>query len=202
MSDPLPTDELALSADMASTVNGPLIDSLPNALLLAIKPPKSSSSLHITILILFTAILGLVRKKMFPCTISYPPLRHHLSPRFLVIGRRHHHHRPRFTSSRVPAFGWNDNERLVDEDMIMAEASYEAPTEWADWEKRYYTSYHANVCEVLCLLQTVLMSTRPSFAIGIAVVMALSVPTSAVFISFHLVEALKAISLVGVMHLG
>ncbi|XP_042447788.1 uncharacterized protein LOC122032544 [Zingiber officinale] len=149
---------------------------------------------------------------MFPCTISYPPLRHHLSPRLLVGGGRHHHHRPRFTSSRVPAFGWNDSGRLVDEDMIvlrkriyemkMAEASYEAPTEWADWEKRYYTSYHANVCDVLCLLQTVLMSTRPSFAIGIAVVMALSVPTSAVFISFHLVEALKAISLAGVMHLG
>lgn len=149
---------------------------------------------------------------MFPCTISSPSLSRHLSPRLFVGGRHHHHHRPRFSSSRVPALGWNDSGRLVDENMIvlrkriyemkMAETNYEAPTEWADWEKRYYLSYHANVCEVLCLLQTILMSTRPSFAIGIAVVMALSVPTSAVFISFHLVEALKATSLAGVMHLG
>ncbi|WOK93453.1 hypothetical protein Cni_G02150 [Canna indica] len=119
--------------------------------------------------------------------------------------------RGRFASSRRAAFGWEySGGGLVDENMIvlrkrihemkMAETNYEAPAEWMDWEKRYYTSYHADVCEVLCLLQTILTSTRPSLAIGMMAVLVLSVPTSAVLISFHLIGALKAV-LAG-MHLG
>ncbi|KAJ8483959.1 hypothetical protein OPV22_016444 [Ensete ventricosum] len=92
---------------------------------------------------------------------------------------------------------------LVDQSMIvlrkrihemkMAESNYEAPSEWMDWEKRYYTSYHADVCEILCLLQTLLMGTRPSVAIGMMAVLVLSVPTSAIFISFHLIAAVNSI---------
>ncbi|CAL9193344.1 uncharacterized protein LOC135613637 [Musa acuminata AAA Group] len=85
-------------------------------------------------------------------------------------------------------------------EMKMAESNYEAPSGWMDWEKRYYTSYHADVCEILCLLQTLLMGTRPGVAIGMMAVLVLSVPTSAMFISFHLIAA--ANSILAGTHLG
>ncbi|CAL9779465.1 unnamed protein product [Musa acuminata subsp. burmannicoides] len=114
-------------------------------------------------------------------------------------------------ASRRRAYGWEySGGGLVDQSMIvlrkrihemkMAETNYEAPSEWMDWEKRYYTSYHADVCEILCLLQTLLMDTRPSLAIGMIAVVVLSVPTSAIFIAFHLMAAANAI-LAGT-HLG
>ncbi|URE09867.1 hypothetical protein MUK42_22138 [Musa troglodytarum] len=85
-------------------------------------------------------------------------------------------------------------------EMKMAESNYEAPSEWMDWEKRYYTSYHADVCEILCLLQTLLTGTRPGVAIGMMAALVLSVSTSAIFISFHLIAA--ANSVLAGTHLG
>ncbi|KAG6516272.1 uncharacterized protein LOC121973795 [Zingiber officinale] len=137
---------------------------------------------------------------MCPSTLSLP-VRHHLPPSFPGGLRR----RPGlFPSHRVAAFGWDySGGRLVDESMIvlrkrihemkMAETNYEPPADWMDWEKRYYATYHADVCEVMCLLQTVLMSTRPSWAIGIFAAVTLSVPASAVLISVHLLEALNSL---------
>ncbi|CAL9040351.1 unnamed protein product [Musa banksii] len=119
-------------------------------------------------------------------------------------------HLPNRQRSIEVAAGRDGYGGLVDENMIvlrkrihemkMAERNYEAPSEWMDWEKRYYARYHADVSDILCLLQTLLMNTRPSVAIGLMAVLALSVPTSAILILFHLIQASKWI-LAG-MHLG
>nr|XP_010916324.1 uncharacterized protein LOC105041168 [Elaeis guineensis] len=92
---------------------------------------------------------------------------------------------------------------LVDENMIvlrkrihemkMAETNYEPPSDWMEWEKRYYTSYDSDVCEVLGLLQALLMNTRPSLAIGMMVLVMLSVPASAILILYHVMEAVRSI---------
>ncbi|XP_010926066.1 uncharacterized protein [Elaeis guineensis] len=104
---------------------------------------------------------------------------------------------------RKDSYGPDFEGHLVDENMIvlrkrihemrMVETNYEPPSNWMDWEKRYYASYDSDVCEVLGLLQTLLMNTRPSLAIGMAALLALSVPTSAILIFYHLMEASRAI---------
>ncbi|OIV91095.1 hypothetical protein TanjilG_30317 [Lupinus angustifolius] len=92
--------------------------------------------------------------------------------------------------------------RLVDESMIvlrkrihemnMIERNYEPPSEWMDWEKRYYTSYDSMICEAMGFIQTQLMNTRPSLALGVMALVALSVPTSTALVLFHLVDFSKA----------
>ncbi|MQM17212.1 hypothetical protein Taro_050180 [Colocasia esculenta] len=122
------------------------------------------------------------------------------------------------TSAVVPAASRRDDAggaadsggRLVDEDMIVlrkrlqemraAETNYEAPAHWAEWEKRYYASYGADVCHLVGLLQAFLMNTRPSVALGLLALVTLSVPTSAAVVAFNLVEAVKAV--LAVLHLG
>ncbi|KAG1330597.1 hypothetical protein COCNU_02G005650 [Cocos nucifera] len=104
---------------------------------------------------------------------------------------------------RKDSYGPDFEGHLVDENMIvlrkrihemrMAETNHEPPSDWMEWEKRYYASYDSDVCEVLGLLQTLLMNTRPSLAIGMAALLALSVPTSAILILYHLMEASRAI---------
>lgn len=93
--------------------------------------------------------------------------------------------------------------RLVDESMIvlrkrihemnMIEKNYEPPSDWMDWEKRYYTSYDSIICEAMGFLQTQLMNTRPSLALGIIAFVAISVPTSTAMLFFHLVELTKVV---------
>ena len=93
--------------------------------------------------------------------------------------------------------------RLVDESMIvlrkrihemnMIERNYEPPSDWMDWEKRYYTSYDSMICEAMGVLQTQLMNTRPSLALGVMALVAMSVPTSTALVLFHLVELSKAV---------
>ncbi|KAF1879272.1 hypothetical protein Lal_00047946 [Lupinus albus] len=97
--------------------------------------------------------------------------------------------------------------RLVDESMIvlrkrihemnMIERNYEAPSDWMDWEKRYYTSYDSIICESMGFLQTQLMNTRPSLALGVMALVALSVPTSTALVLFHLVDFTK-VALAGI----
>ncbi|XP_058082533.1 uncharacterized protein LOC131230651 [Magnolia sinica] len=113
--------------------------------------------------------------------------------------------RLRITASAAPNNGhdWGFGGRSVDEDMIvlrqrihdmkMAEMNNEPPLHWMEWEKRYYTCYDSDVCEAVGLLQTVLMNTRPSLAIGTMALVALSVPTSTVMIIFYFIEFAKNI---------
>ncbi|MQL92651.1 hypothetical protein Taro_025279 [Colocasia esculenta] len=97
--------------------------------------------------------------------------------------------------------GWREpsGRSLVDEGMVQLRRRIreikeeEAPEHWAEWEKRYYRGYHADVCEAVGLLQNVLMGTRPGVALAVAALVALSVPTSAAVVVFHLVEAVNRI---------
>ncbi|XP_027367252.1 uncharacterized protein LOC113873355 [Abrus precatorius] len=97
----------------------------------------------------------------------------------------------------------NFSGRLVDESMIvlrkrihemnMIERNYEPPSDWMDWEKRYYTNYDSVICEAMGVLQTQLMNTRPSLALGAMALVAMSVPTSTAVVLFHLVELSKTL---------
>ncbi|KAE8022026.1 hypothetical protein FH972_007866 [Carpinus fangiana] len=93
--------------------------------------------------------------------------------------------------------------RIVDENMILlrmrirelkiSEMSQEPPASWMEWEKKYYTQYDEDVCEAVGLLQSFLLSIRPSLALGMAALVVLSVPFSAGVLFFHALEMAKAI---------
>ncbi|CAJ1977429.1 unnamed protein product [Sphenostylis stenocarpa] len=97
----------------------------------------------------------------------------------------------------------NFSGRLVDEGMIilrkrihemnMIERNYEPPSDWMDWEKSCYTKYDSMVCEAVGVLQTQLMNTRPSLALGAMALVAISVPTSSAVLFLHLVELAKTV---------
>ncbi|KAE8711683.1 hypothetical protein F3Y22_tig00110279pilonHSYRG00014 [Hibiscus syriacus] len=78
-------------------------------------------------------------------------------------------------------------------EMKMIERNYEPPADWMEWEKRYYTSYDSIICDVLGVLQSVLMNTQPSFAVGMVALMVLSLPASAAFVVLHAVDVIKRI---------
>ncbi|XP_057962229.1 uncharacterized protein LOC131153787 [Malania oleifera] len=117
------------------------------------------------------------------------------SCRKMVSGRRMKRRSRVRVSKRDGDFSYGG--KLVDDNMIvlrkriremsMAEGSYVPPSDWMDWEKQYYKTYNSDVCEAMGILQSVLMNTRPSLALGIFVLIALSVPTSAAVIVFCLV---------------
>ncbi|KAJ1699604.1 hypothetical protein LUZ63_008116 [Rhynchospora breviuscula] len=87
------------------------------------------------------------------------------------------------------------NNRLVDESMItlrkrmheakLAERNYEPPSGWMDWEKRYYIQYSTDVFELVGLLQDLLINTRPSVALGLMTIVAISVTTTSI-LGLHL----------------
>lgn len=151
--------------------------------------------------------------------LSFSPLHHHHrafpvpspSPHRLPKKRRRRR-RPLTVgcASKREADGWDSGGGLVDENMVvlrrrihemrMAEKGDSPPSDWMEWEKRYYASYGSDVCEVVGLLQTFLMNTRPSLAIGLLVVLALSVPASVILILMRLVEASP--SILSGMHLN
>ncbi|CAI9766907.1 unnamed protein product [Fraxinus pennsylvanica] len=61
-------------------------------------------------------------------------------------------------------------------------------SDWMEWEKRIFTRYHEDVCEAMALLQTYLMNTRPSVALGVLALVAMSVSLSS---STAMVNVLK-----------
>ncbi|XP_072979962.1 uncharacterized protein [Typha angustifolia] len=100
-------------------------------------------------------------------------------------------------ASKGDANGSNYGGRMVDENMVvlrkrihetrMAERSVELPSNWMEWEKEYYDgNYGSDVCEIVGLLQAFLMNTRPSMAIGLVMLLVMSVPTSVILILVHL----------------
>ena len=115
---------------------------------------------------------------------------------------KHTLYHPRRASTRIFAHDQNYHSgRLVDENMIvlrkrihemkMVERNFEPPSDWMDWEKRYYTSYDSLICEIMGILQSQLMNTRPSLAFGMMALIILSVPTSTGVVLFHLMEIAK-----------
>ncbi|KAE8687371.1 xylosyltransferase 1-like [Hibiscus syriacus] len=132
-------------------------------------------------------------------------------------------HRPRKSTSKVTptisaarrsdsddpnSYCGGRRRRPVDENMIvlrkrihemkMIERNYEPPADWMEWEKRYYTIYDSIICDVLGVLQSMLMNTRPSFALGMVALMVLSLPTSAAFVVLHAVYVTKRIVETGI----
>ncbi|GLU04660.1 hypothetical protein SLE2022_217980 [Rubroshorea leprosula] len=104
----------------------------------------------------------------------------------------------RISVSKRDAYNHNYDGKLVDENMIVlrkriqemkvAERNEEAPLHWMEWEKRYYAQYDSDICEIVGLLQSKLMETRPALALAMAVVILLSVPTSTVVILSHFIS--------------
>ncbi|XP_047974684.1 uncharacterized protein LOC125216936 [Salvia hispanica] len=113
--------------------------------------------------------------------------------------------RPRGLMVRVMRREARGRGRRVDEDMIvlrkrihemkMNEEDCELPREWMEWERRVYVSYDAIVCDAVGRLQAWLMDTRPGVALGVLVLLALSVPTSTAVVMYNLVAVLSGIRL-------
>ncbi|XP_050221796.1 uncharacterized protein LOC126671990 [Mercurialis annua] len=86
--------------------------------------------------------------------------------------------------------------KLIDENMFLLrkriqemkimERNSEAPSDWMEWEKKYYAHYNSDVCEAVGILQSVLMNTRPSFALAMVFLFMLSMPTSLMIIMCNL----------------
>ncbi|KAL3735619.1 hypothetical protein ACJRO7_024703 [Eucalyptus globulus] len=100
--------------------------------------------------------------------------------------------------------------RLADEGMIilrkrihemkMIERNYEPPQDWMEWEKKYYTCYDEYVCKFVGVLQSHLMNTRPSMALGMLAFMMMSIPVSSGVILSRAVEV--AIGTLSGVHLN
>lgn len=98
---------------------------------------------------------------------------------------------------------WNYRGQLVDESMIVLrkrihemkvmERNYEPPAEWMEWEKQYYTCYDEFICKFVGFLQTQLMNSRPSFALGMLAVVAMSVPASTFMVILRLLEVANGV---------
>jgi hypothetical protein len=78
--------------------------------------------------------------------------------------------------------------RLRIRDIEMEEMKMKTPTDWTEWEKKYFANYGSDVCEAVGLLQRFLMNTRPSLAVGMVVLIMLSLSMSMSQLVFHLVE--------------
>ncbi|XP_044467740.1 uncharacterized protein LOC123197483 [Mangifera indica] len=93
--------------------------------------------------------------------------------------------------------------KLVDENMIvlrmrirekkLSEAKYEPPSNWMEWERKYYLHYNQDICEAMGLLQSYLMNIRPGIAVGMIGVVAMSVAISTGLLLFQAVELAKII---------
>ncbi|KAE8730113.1 ABC-2 type transporter family protein isoform 1 [Hibiscus syriacus] len=92
--------------------------------------------------------------------------------------------------------------KLVDESMIVlrrrihemttSEKNYEPPRHWMDWEKEYKKeNYDRDVCEAAGYLQSKLMETRPSLALGMALLFLFTLPTSFAVVMYHVMHMIK-----------
>ncbi|KAK2971073.1 hypothetical protein RJ640_022628 [Escallonia rubra] len=99
--------------------------------------------------------------------------------------------------------GDHNGSRAVDENMIvlrqrirevrMVEAKDEAPADWMEWEKGYYSSYNSDVCEAVGLLQHFLMETRPSLALGMVALAITSAMISTTVVGLSLVSIVEGV---------
>ncbi|KAK9935235.1 hypothetical protein M0R45_022345 [Rubus argutus] len=104
----------------------------------------------------------------------------------------------------------NHDGKLVDEDMIVLRIRIhdmkmterrdqnEPPSNWMEWEKRYYANYNSDICEAVGLLQSQLMNTRPSLALGMLALITLSVPFSTAALMSPLLGIFKGMMVDGI----
>ena len=94
--------------------------------------------------------------------------------------------------------------RLVDENMIVLRIrireiksletnSQSPPSDWMEWEKRYYQHYNQDVCEAVGLLQSFVMNIRPGLALGFLALIISSLPISTAVVILHGIEMAKGI---------
>lgn len=81
----------------------------------------------------------------------------------------------------------------------MVENNNELPSNWMEWEKRYYKNYDAYVYEVVGVIQSGLMNTRPSLAIALMALITLSFPVSTFVLVSNAMEITKEV-LSGILH--
>ncbi|XP_030523483.1 uncharacterized protein LOC115736099 [Rhodamnia argentea] len=128
-------------------------------------------------------------------------------PRFSPFASRGRKHDAVVLAARRDSNEGGCSGRLADEGMIilrkrihemkMIERNYEPPKDWMEWEKKYYTCYDEYVCKFVGVLQSRLMSTRPSVAVGMLAFMMMSIPVSTAVILSRAVEvAIRAWSAV------
>ncbi|KAG9160285.1 hypothetical protein Leryth_018935 [Lithospermum erythrorhizon] len=96
-----------------------------------------------------------------------------------------------------------NNRGIVDENMIilrrrikemkMIERNYEPPNEWMDWEKKCYANYNVVICDAMGIVQALLMNSRPSLALGLALLIVLSVPFFSVIVVYQFFEFIKVV---------
>ncbi|XWS22811.1 hypothetical protein CRYUN_Cryun29cG0068000 [Craigia yunnanensis] len=107
-------------------------------------------------------------------------------------------------ASKRDAHSPNFDGKLVDESMVvlrkrihemtMVEKSYEPPEHWMEWEKKYKKSnYDFDVCEAVGYLQSKLMETRPSVALGMGTLLLFSLPISMTVVLFHTMAMIKGL---------
>ncbi|KAF3445260.1 hypothetical protein FNV43_RR14954 [Rhamnella rubrinervis] len=127
------------------------------------------------------------------------------SPSLMGFGRNQQRNIRSRTAGKAFAGG-----RPVDESMIVLrrrihemkviERNYEPPEDWMYWEKQCYGCYDEFVCNLVGVLQSCLMNTRPSLALGMIVLITMSVPASTAMILFRLMEL--ANGTISSVHLG
>lgn len=174
------------------------------------KPESLNSKPHFYISTLSSLIFATMEAITCLCssqTLSFPfpPSLSSKQPHGLKIGSSGQRKRPLRSAGIAFAGG-----RLVDESMIVLrrrihemkviETNYEPPEEWMGWEKQCYSNHDEYVCQFVGVLQSFLMNCRPSFALCVLLLIAMSVPASTAMIVFRLIEmANGALSFV---HLG
>ncbi|TXG69998.1 hypothetical protein EZV62_004933 [Acer yangbiense] len=72
----------------------------------------------------------------------------------------------------------------------MLETRNEPPSNWMEWEKKHYANngYNEDVCEALGFLQNYLTNMRPSLALGLITLVALSLVISAGVVLVHSIQ--------------
>ncbi|KAE8670386.1 putative auxin:hydrogen symporter [Hibiscus syriacus] len=78
-------------------------------------------------------------------------------------------------------------------DMKIVDRNYEPPSDWMEWEKPYYTSYNECVCRIVGLLQSYLMNTKPSSALGMLALLTMCLQASMIMVLAHLVMAANGV---------
>lgn len=116
----------------------------------------------------------------------------------------------KISARRDDSCDWDNRGRLVDESMIILrkrvhemkviERNYEPPTEWMEWEKQYYANYDELICNLVGCLQMQLLSTRPSLALGMLILLIISVPASTAMIFSHFIHLTSGV--LSTVHLG
>ncbi|KAL8472676.1 hypothetical protein ACS0TY_029120 [Phlomoides rotata] len=66
-------------------------------------------------------------------------------------------------------------------------------SDWSEWEKKVFTHYHEGVFDYMEMLQGCLMNTRPSVALGMMTLIAMSLPLSSSVVMMNVLKLAKGL---------